>query len=331
MLVRRVVGITLFSFLAVGLLAQEGGSKKADDSKAAAAGQPSASQGTDPLNRPLTAEQKKQAKKLLKELEGPYKKWLAQDVVYIITDEEKNAFVRLSNNEERDQFIEQFWMRRDPTPDTVENEYKEEHYRRIAYANEHFTAGIPGWKTDRGRIYIIYGPADEIESHPSGGQYQRPPKEGGGTTSTFPFEQWLYRHIDGIGYNVIIEFVDRTRSGQFRQTLDPHEKEILSAVPGSSRFYSTNPGAFVTVDVTPERRMVATVPIDFEAPQYSVQMKARTSTGQTAFVLESSPKGVLAVRPIVVERQLAPGAYVFDVTVTGGGTQKTYTVNFIVK
>ena len=150
----------------------------------------------DPLKRKPTEKQKKQQKASLKiELSKTYKKWLNEDVVWIITDEERAAFKQLSNDEERDNFIEAFWQRRDPTPDTEENEYKEEHYRRIAYANEHFAAGIPGWKTDRGRIYIMYGPADEVDSHPSGGTYQRPMDEGGGETSTFPFEQWRYRYL----------------------------------------------------------------------------------------------------------------------------------------
>ncbi len=106
--------------------------------------------------------------------------------MYIITPEEKAAFKQLSNDEERDNFIEAFWQRRDPTPDTPENEFKEEHYRRIEYANEHFAAGIPGWKTDRGRMYIKWGPADEVESHPSGGMYERPEDQGGGQTTTYP-------------------------------------------------------------------------------------------------------------------------------------------------
>ena len=138
-----------------------------------------------------------------------------------------------ATDEEREQFIEQFWLRRDPTPDTVENEFKEEHYRRIAYANEHYASGIPGWKTDRGRIYITYGPADEIESHPSGGTYERPPEEGGGETSTFPFEQWRYRYIEGVGTNIIIEFVDPTMSGEYHMTMDPSEKDALLYVPGA--------------------------------------------------------------------------------------------------
>ena len=163
----------------------------------------------------------------------PYKKWLDEDVAYIITDEERAAFKQLSNDEERDNFIEAFWQRRDPTPDTEENEFKEEHYQRIAYANEHFAAGIPGWKTDRGRIYIVFGKADEIESHPSGGTYERPMEEGGGETSTFPFEQWRYRYIEGIGQEVIIEFVDTCMCGEYHMTMDRSEKDALLMTPNA--------------------------------------------------------------------------------------------------
>ncbi len=161
------------------------------------------------------------------------RKWLDEDVSYIITNEERTAFKKLQTDEEREQFIEQFWLRRDPTPDTVDNEFKEDHYARIAYANERFASGIPGWKTDRGRIYIIYGKPDEIESHPSGGTYDRPIEEGGGTTSTFPFEIWRYRYIEGIGNEVLLEFVDPTMSGEYRMTIDPSEKDALLHVPGA--------------------------------------------------------------------------------------------------
>ena len=152
---------------------------------------------------------------------------------WIITDEEQKAFKLLSNDEERDQFIEAFWQRRDPTPDTIENEFKEEHYRRMAYANEHFAAGIPGWKSDRGRIYVMYGPADEIESHPSGGTYDRPMDEGGGSTSTFPFEDWRYRYLEGIGQEMIIEFVDTCMCGDYHMTMDRSEKDALLYTPNA--------------------------------------------------------------------------------------------------
>ena len=184
--------------------------------------------------KPMTEkERKKQEAKLKKELETPWKKWLNEEVVYIITDEEKKAFKQLANDDEREQFVEQFWLRRDPTPDTEENEYREEHYRRIAYANDRFASGIPGWKTDRGRIYIQYGPPDEIESHPSGGTYERPYEEGGGTTSTYPFEKWRYRYIEGIGNDINIEFVDTTMSGEYHMSMDPSEKDALLYVPGA--------------------------------------------------------------------------------------------------
>jgi GWxTD domain-containing protein len=186
------------------------------------------------IAKPLSEKEKRRREeKLRKELETPYRKWLNEDVTYIISDEERAAFKRLNTDEEREQFIEQFWLRRDPTPDTTENEFKEEHYRRIAYANERFASGIPGWKTDRGRIYITFGPPDEIESHPSGGTYERPIEEGGGTTSTFPFEQWRYRWIEGIGSDIIIEFVDPTMTGEYRMTMDPSEKDALLYVPNA--------------------------------------------------------------------------------------------------
>jgi GWxTD domain-containing protein len=217
--------------------AQEGKADTGAPAAPAAEASPStdkASPDVDPLKRPLTDKQKKQNSKSLKiELSKTYKKWLDEDVRWIITDEEQKAFKLLSNDEERDQFIEAFWQRRDPTPDTIENEFKEEHYRRMAYANEHYAAGIPGWKSDRGRIYIMYGPADEIESHPSGGSYQRPMEEGGGETSTFPFEDWRYRYLEGVGQEIIIEFVDTCMCGDYHMTMDRSEKDALLNTPNA--------------------------------------------------------------------------------------------------
>src|SRR5450432_607123 len=216
--------------------AQEGKADAPDPSATAPSSDEKSAPAADPLRRPLTDKQKKQNSKSLKiELSKTYKKWLDEDVRWIITDEEQKAFKLLSNDEERDSFIEAFWQRRDPTPDTIENEFKEEHYRRMAYVNEHFAAGIPGWKSDRGRIYIMYGPADEIESHPSGGSYERPMEEGGGETSTFPFEDWRYRYIEGIGQEVIIEFVDTCMCGDYHMTMDRSEKDALLHVPGAGQ------------------------------------------------------------------------------------------------
>jgi GWxTD domain-containing protein len=205
--------LTFFLFSSLVVVAQQKDSKKSKQSK---------------------QEDAEKAKSRQIELQNKaLKKWLDEDVAYIITDEERAAFKRLTTDEEREQFIEQFWLRRDPSPDTIENEFKEEHYERIAYANERFSSGKPGWKTDRGRIYITRGKPDEIESHPSGGTYDRPFEEGGGTTTTYPFEIWRYRYIEGMGNNVTLEFVDKSLTGEYRLTIDPNEKDALLYVPGA--------------------------------------------------------------------------------------------------
>src|SRR6266403_226732 len=186
-----------------------------------------------PVPQKLTKDTKKKMRRTLKELDNSYRQWLSEDVTYIISPEERNAFLQLDTNEEREQFIEQFWLRRSSNPDLPENDFKEEHYRRIAYANEHFASGIPGWKTDRGRMYIMWGPADEVESHPSGGTYDRPMEEGGGSTTTYPWETWRWRYLEDIGENIIIEFVDPSGSGEYHMTMDPGEKDALLHVPGA--------------------------------------------------------------------------------------------------
>ena len=216
------------------LTAQTATSQPDTNASPAKASPDSQNPNQDPLKRPLSDKDKfKQQRELRNELKGPYKRWVDEDVRWIITDQELKAFKSLSNDEERDNFIETFWRRRNPDPDSPENEYREENYRRIAYANEHFAAGKPGWKTDRGHMYIAYGKPDSIESHPSGGSYERPIEEGGGETSTFPFETWHYRYIEGIGENIDIEFVDSCMCGDYHMTLDRSEKDALLHVPGA--------------------------------------------------------------------------------------------------
>jgi GWxTD domain-containing protein len=184
--------------------------------------------------KPQSDRQKRRnEERLKKELETPYKKWLNEEVLWIITPEERTAFGRLETDDERQQFIEQFWLRRDPTPDSEENELKEEHYRRIAWANDRFASGVPGWKTDRGMVYIKYGPADEREEHPTGGPGVRDIAEGGGQTTFFPYERWRYRYIEGVGQDVIIEFVDASMTNEYRMTWNPSDKDALLRVPGA--------------------------------------------------------------------------------------------------
>jgi GWxTD domain-containing protein len=237
---------------AAGVLAQQaaGPSAPAQQQGQPAAGQnQGAGQDPDPrLRKRSDQEQFKAQRDVRKELKGAYKTWLEQDVPYIITDEETKAFKSLSNDEERDAFIEQFWLRRNPNPDSPDNEFREEHYRRIQYANDHFAAGKPGWKTDRGHVYIAFGKPDSIDSHPSGGPYERPMSEGGGQTSTFPFETWHYRYLEGIGENIDLEFVDTCQCGDYHFTIDRSEKDALLMVPGAGPTIAEEMGQAKKVD-----------------------------------------------------------------------------------
>ncbi len=217
----RVVRILFFSIFSFAIVIPSVSAQQAQDP------------GATPAPQKLDKEAKRKMKRTLKELDSPYRQWLTEDVTYIISPDERNAFLQLDTNEEREQFIEQFWLRRSSNPDLPENDFKEEHYRRIAYANEHYASGIPGWKTDRGRMYIMWGPADEVESHPTGGTYDRPMEEGGGSTTTYPWETWRWRYLEGIGENIILEFVDPSGSGEYHLTMDPSEKDALLHVPGA--------------------------------------------------------------------------------------------------
>jgi GWxTD domain-containing protein len=221
-------------FFAGGLCLSAVGYARAAQQESAPDQQDQQAQPSQPEHSKKSDKNKQQNERnLYKELDSQYKKWLNEDVIYIITPEERRSFLHLSTNEEREQFIEAFWQRRNPDPDSPENTFKEEHYRRIAYANEHYASGIPGWKTDRGKIYIMWGPADEVDSHPTGGNWDRPMDQGGGSTTTYPYEDWRYRYLEGMGENVELEFVDPTSTGEYHLTMDPSEKDALLMVPGA--------------------------------------------------------------------------------------------------
>jgi GWxTD domain-containing protein len=173
----------------------------------------------------------KDDKQLYKELASPYKKWLDEDVVYVISDEERKGFLQLQTNEEREQYIEAFWQRRNPDQDSPINAFKEEHYRRIAYSNEHFGSGMQGWRTDRGRMYIMWGPPTSKESHTHGDNYDRPLAEGGGSTKTYAWEAWNYNYVEGLGQDVTLEFVDTTGTNEFHLSWDPSEKDAFLNTP----------------------------------------------------------------------------------------------------
>jgi len=171
------------------------------------------------------------AKKEERAMRERWRQWMENEVAYIITDEEKALFDKLSTDEERDRFVEDFWRRRDPEPRTAENEYKIEYYRRIAYANDRYASGIPGWKSDRGRVYITLGPPDSIETHPAGSYYEGGLTSHGGSTLTYPLQVWTYRRIPWIGDDVRIEFVDKSSSGAFKLLSGPLDRaDTLNAM-----------------------------------------------------------------------------------------------------
>ena len=274
---------------------------------AAPAAQPQASQQATPAQ---TAEPASRAAD--PDRSGAYRKWLHEDVAYIITERERAAFESLATDEERDHFIEQFWLRRDPTPGTEENEFKQEHYRRIAYANEHFASTIAGWKTDRGRIYITYGPPDEIESHPFG------------SATSAPFEQWLYRHIEGIGTNIIVEFVDPTMTHEYRMTSDPHEKDArpgAQAAPAGSNMQLAFPRLKVAVEAAGGTADIS-VPIPSGTGPLEITVFASGQAGtQFVAVDEAVAAGGLYRKSIA----LAPGSYRLMVVLKDTGSRLVHT------
>jgi GWxTD domain-containing protein len=154
----------------------------------------------------------------------PYDRWLEHEVVWIISQDEHDAFRRLQTDQERQMFIAQFWLRRDPTPGTLLNELQEEHYRRIAWSNARFAyPRIEGWMSDRGMIYIKFGPPDEKEEHPA-------------NPSQHAYERWRYRHLEGLGNDVVFTFLDQQANQSFRLSMGQTEKiELLDGLGGGWR------------------------------------------------------------------------------------------------
>lgn len=268
-------------------------------------------------------------RKVKRELKKAYQVWKKEDVALIITPAELAAFDKLETDDEREQFIKIFWDQRDPDPDTEENEFKEEHYERLAYANEHFTSGKPGWMTDRGRIYVKFGKPDSIESHPAGGTYQRADYEGRGSTTTYAFEKWFYRFIPGVRSGVEIEFVDPTGSGEYRLARNLNEKDAMSHVgpdPAEASNYrreQDSPFAIAELhkdlEKAPEipKRLTGTGtgspkiddnPLDFEIQQYFFRQSDNRVL--TSFTIQTNNKelvfqdsgGLLAARLNIVGR-----------------------------
>jgi GWxTD domain-containing protein len=268
----------------------------------------------------------------------PYSKWVNEDAAYIITNQERDEWKKLATDEQREQFIKDFWERRNPTPGSSTNPYKEEHYRRIAVANTRFKAGISGWKTDRGRMYITYGPPDEMESHPSGGSYTRPAEQGGGTTNTYPFEKWRYRFIEGMGNNIIVEFVDTAMNGEYRLSTDPSTKEkllsssqpqplqVVQGVPSgpSGRGFGDKHAGVL---IYSEGQVTLVIPLEGPGLNH-IYARLKTADGEvvTYWEQDANPANLNFVRNVV----LKPGSYVFSAA-RSGRDGETEVVNFTVK
>jgi GWxTD domain-containing protein len=262
-----------------------------------------------------------------------HQKWLDEDVVYIITDAERLAFQQLKSDAEREQFIEQFWSRHNPAPGQGQNPFKEEHYRRIAYAKEHFAAGVPGWKTDRGRVYTVLGPPDEIESHPKFESYQRPPEEGGGMTSGYPFEQWRYREVAGVG-PLILEFIDPTLKGEYglANSISPAEMEALLRPAGDMPVgvkYSGKVASPSVVVTGPLGHVKISIPISGNFPA-TIYGRVTDAARHAVQVFEETMRepGPLYKKAMV----LLPGAYHLTTVVRdAGGNAVQYETAFEVK
>jgi len=153
----------------------------------------------------------------------PYQKWIDEDVRYIVTDQEAADFKKLTSDQQRDDFIVSFWERRNPNPGAAKNSFKEEHYRRLAYANTHFAAGAPGYRTDRGRIYIMCGPPDNVDQHFSAAGSEKPVAGTKDGAIPFDWELWHYRYIEGLGKDVTFKFVDTCGCGEYQMAVDKDE------------------------------------------------------------------------------------------------------------
>ncbi|MBC7364034.1 MAG: GWxTD domain-containing protein [Candidatus Aminicenantes bacterium] len=174
---------------------------------------------------------KKTTKELIKKLPEKYRQWLEEEVVYIISQKEKEVFLSLENDRQRDMFIEAFWKQRDPNPNTPENEFKEEHYRRIKYANQHFgkESPEPGWKTDMGRIYIILGEPKYTEKYEN-------------LYDLYPTIIWFYEGMAEYGlpnaFNVVFYKPDSTNEYKLYSPIKDGPQKLMPHYSGDMTDYA---------------------------------------------------------------------------------------------
>ena len=134
-----------------------------------------------------------------------FNEWIRSDVRWLVTNAERTAFANLKSGNDRREFVQNFWRRRDPDPDTSANEFRDTYCGRLPLTKR-FESGIPGWKTDRGRILLLWGEPDKILTG----------KENIEGDVVTVFEKWTYKHLDDLGTDIYVTFVDPTQTKEFR-------------------------------------------------------------------------------------------------------------------
>jgi GWxTD domain-containing protein len=253
----------------------------------------------------------------LASIPASFRFWLTEDAAYVISPEERCAFLHLGSDQQRRQFVDQFWYRRASDPESLNNDYKQEHYRRIVFANKKFGPNPPGWQTDRGRIYITFGPPD-AEWHSDSSQRES-------VDGREARERWHYRYIEGLGENIDLEFVDSSRTGDFRLATPVHAKvEPPWNLPGLStldRAVAADAVQKIVMYVGPEpapkvkmkdleAMVVARITRDQVKFSYSVGFTRATHASTLARIVVKVPTAQLTFRVNDDEAQ-AGGAAIF--------------------
>jgi GWxTD domain-containing protein len=226
-----------------------------------------------------------------------YRRWVREDVAYIISTDERFAFTALESEAACDAFIERFWAQRGAA-------FRQEHARRLAYVNKHYSAAVPGWRTDRGRIYILYGPPDRIESHP-------------GSQESVAIEKWNYRHLPSIGDNITIEFIDRAGDGDYRMVYLPdppsraamQQRQDLAEVVREERLPN---GLAVRVHL--DRTALISVPVDWSFGDANLYGRITDKSRRSVWVFEETvriPTNAHSGTAYITmrEKRLDPGTY----------------------
>ena len=248
----------------------------------------------------------------------------------IMTKQESKIFKHLPDKESREEFIDEFWVKRDPDKDTEENEFKEEFFSRIEYANTHFFEGPPGWKTDRGRMYIYFGPPDRMDQNPMSN-----------IQNLRGWILWVYYR-----YGFAVYFFDRRGDGQYN--IEPTPAALGGGLVGDFTYamemarlgfipqQDSMIDQFVNFDLDYDKqdeKFVVSIPIEalvFEEKESLLKLDLEfeifiyeDETGTKDKILhsehfEATEENILGRDEVIfsIPKELAPGKYFVDVIVT---------------